>query len=107
MWALALTKLDVLTGVNPLRICYAYQIGGRRYEEMPAGRAALEKARPIYEELPGWNEDIGGARSLTELPVNARRYLDRIAMLGGVKLAMVGVGAAREAIIVLDNPFLS
>ncbi|HUY18199.1 MAG TPA: adenylosuccinate synthase [Candidatus Binataceae bacterium] len=107
MWGLALTKLDVLTGVNPLRIGYAYQIGSRQYDEMPAGRTALEKARPLYEELPGWNEDISGARSLADLPVNARRYLDRIVQLGGVKLAMVGVGAGREAIIVLDNPFLT
>ncbi len=107
MWGLALTKLDVLTGVNPLRICYAYQIGGRRYDEMPAGRVALEKVRPLYEELPGWEQDISAARSLADLPGNARRYLDRITELGGAKLAMVGVGAGREAIIVLENPFLS
>jgi adenylosuccinate synthase len=107
MWGLALTKLDVLTGVNPLRICYAYQAGGRRYDEMPAGRAALEKVRPLYEELPGWDQDISGVRSLADLPENARRYLDRIAELGGTKLSMVGVGAGREAIIVLENPFLS
>jgi len=107
MWGLALTKLDVLTGVNPLRICYAYQAGGRRYDEMPPGRAALEKVRPLYEELPGWDQDISGARSLADLPENARRYLDRIVELGGTKLSMVGVGAGREAIIVLENPFLS
>jgi adenylosuccinate synthase len=105
MWGLALTKLDVLTGVNPLRICTAYQIGGRRYDEMPAGRTALEKVRPVYEELPGWDQDLSGARALADLPENARRYLDRIVELGGVKLAMVGVGAAREAVIVLENPF--
>ncbi|MBF6568848.1 MAG: adenylosuccinate synthase [Candidatus Binataceae bacterium] len=107
MWGLALTKLDVLTGVNPLRICYAYQIGSKRYDEMPPSCLALDKVRPLYEELPGWDENLGEARSLAELPENARRYLDRIAQLSGVKLAMVGVGAAREAIIILENPFLN
>jgi adenylosuccinate synthase len=105
MWGLALTKLDVLTGVHPLRICTAYQIGGRRYHDMPPGRAALERVKPVYEELPGWDQDLSGARSLADLPENARRYLERIVELGGVKLSMVGVGAAREAVIVLENPF--
>jgi adenylosuccinate synthase len=107
MWGLALTKLDVLTGIDPLRICVAYQIGGKRHDEMPPGRGALERARPIYEELPGWDESLSGARALSDLPPNARRYLERVAELGGVRLAMVGVGAPREATIVLSNPFLA
>jgi adenylosuccinate synthase len=105
MWGLALTKLDVLTGIDPLRICVAYQFGAKRYDEMPAGRSVLERARPIYEELPGWRESLNGARTLGELPAAARRYLERIAELAGVPLAMVGVGASREATIVLNNPF--
>ncbi|MGH7907787.1 MAG: adenylosuccinate synthase [Candidatus Binataceae bacterium] len=105
IWGLALTKLDVLTGIDPIKICCAYDAGTSRYDEMPASRRLLERARPIYEEMPGWTEDISGARSIRDLPANARRYLERIAQLSGVKLAMVGVGASREAIIVLENPF--
>jgi adenylosuccinate synthase len=107
MWGLALTKLDVLTGIDPLRICVGYQIGSKRYTEMPAGRGLLERARPVYEELPGWREGLNGARGLGELPVSARRYAERVAELTGVRLSMVGVGAARDATIVLSNPFLA
>jgi adenylosuccinate synthase len=106
MWGLALTKLDVLTGIDPLRVCVAYQLGAKRYDEMPPGRATLQRVRPIYEEMPGWSESLSSARALDDLPPNARRYLDRIAELAGVRLAMVGVGAPREATIVLSNPFL-
>jgi adenylosuccinate synthase len=107
MWGLALTKLDVLTGIDPLRICVAYRIGADRHVEMPPGRGALERARPVYEEMPGWSESLGGARTLSDLPPNARRYLDRVAELAGVRLAMVGVGAPRESTIVISNPFLA
>jgi adenylosuccinate synthase len=106
MWGLALTKLDVLTGIDPLRVCIAYQLGAKRYGEMPPGRATLQRVRPIYEEMPGWSESLSSARALNDLPPNARRYLDRIAELAGVRLAMVGVGPPREATIVLSNPFL-
>ena len=106
MWGLALTKLDVLTGIDPLRVCVAYQLGKERHAEMPPGRAALERVRPVYEEMPGWRESLSGARALDDLPLNARRYLERVAELAGVPLAMVGVGAPREATIVLRNPFL-
>ena len=105
MWGLALTKLDVLTGVDPLRLCVAYESKGARLADIPAQRHLLGKVKPVFEELPGWTEDITGARSLNGLPTNARRYLDRIAELCGIPLAMIGVGAAREAIIVLRNPF--
>ncbi len=107
MWGLALTKLDVLTGIDPLRVCVAYQLGAKRYDEMPPGRGTLQRARPVYEEMPGWSESLSGARALSDLPLNARRYLERIEELAGVRLVMVGVGAAREATIVLSNPFLA
>jgi adenylosuccinate synthase len=107
MWGLALTKLDVLTGIDPLRVCVAYQLGAKRYDKMPPGRGTLERARPVYEEMPGWRESLSGARALNDLPPNARRYLERIAELAGVRLAMVGVGAPREATIVISNPFLA
>jgi adenylosuccinate synthase len=107
MWGLALTKLDVLRGIDPVRICVAYRARGKRLDEVPSNRRLLERVRPVYEELPGWHEEISGARSLGDLPANARRYLERIREVAGVRLAMVGVGAAREATIVLENPFVA
>jgi adenylosuccinate synthase len=104
-WGLALTKLDVLTGIDPLRICVAYERRGKRYEEMPPGRTALERIRPVYEDFPGWQESPQGARSMNDLPPAARRYLERITQLTGVPLAMIGTGAAREATIMISNPF--
>ncbi len=105
MWGLALTKLDVLTGIDPIRICVAYRYKGRQYDTMPPGRHAMESAKPIFEEMPGWKEPIGGARSMAELPANARRYVERIGELARVPIAIVSVGADREATIVLSNPF--
>jgi adenylosuccinate synthase len=107
MWGLALTKLDVLTGIDPLRICTAYEIRGKRYQEIPPERHLLERVKPVYEELPGWTENIVTARALDQLPANARHYLERVSALCNVRLAMVGVGAARDATIVLQNPFES
>ena len=106
LWGLALTKLDVLTGIDPLKICVGYDLRGQRYSEIPPGRHLLEKVKPVYEEMPGWREDITQARTLAELPAAARGYLERISRLSGVKLAMVGVGAAREATIAIQNPFV-
>jgi adenylosuccinate synthase len=105
MWGLALTKLDVLTGIDPVRICVAYELRGKRFVEIPPSRRLLELVKPVYEELPGWDDDLSAARSLDDLPSNARRYLERLRELSGVRLAMIGVGAARDATIVLENPF--
>ncbi|MGO9605503.1 MAG: adenylosuccinate synthase [Candidatus Binataceae bacterium] len=105
MWALAVTKLDVLTGIDPLKVCVAYQYKGKRYETMPPGRHSMETAKPIFEEMPGWMEPLGDARSMHQLPANARRYIERIGELAGVPIAIVGVGADRAATIVLTNPF--
>jgi len=107
MWGLALTKLDVLTGVHPLRIAAAYKVRGKLFTHVPPDHHLLDRVKPVYEELPGWSEDLSRARTLAELPVNARRYLDRIVELCGVRLAMIGVGADRTATIVLENPFLA
>jgi adenylosuccinate synthase len=107
LWGLAVTKLDVLAGIDPIQICVAYQVGSDRFDEMPPGRRMLERVKPVYEELPGWRERISDVRSMAELPANARRYLERLAELSGVRLAMVGVGADRASTIVLANPFHS
>jgi adenylosuccinate synthase len=98
---LAVTKLDVLTGVDPLKVCIAYELGGRRLEFPPATQRAWEGLTPVYEELPGWPEPLGGARALADLPANARRYLERLTALVGAPLALVSVGAQRDQTIQL------
>ncbi len=105
MWALALTKLDVLTGIDPIKICVGYVVKGKRYDDMPPSHRMLINAKPIFEEMPGWNESPAGARSLAELPSSVRRYVERIGELVGVPIAMIGVGKEREATIVVSNPF--
>jgi adenylosuccinate synthase len=105
IWGLALTKLDVLTGIDPVKICVAYQLRGKRYEELPPSRQMLAKVKPVYESMAGWKEDISEARSLSDLPHNARRYVERLQQLCTVRLAIISVGAARDATIVLENPF--
>ncbi len=105
LWGLAITKLDVLTGIDPIRICVGYQYKGQRYDTVPAGRRTIEKVKPIYEELPGWSESLDDVRTFAGLPAETRRYVERIGELVDVPIAMVGVGADRAATIVLRNPF--
>jgi adenylosuccinate synthase len=93
---LVVTKLDVLSGLEKLPICVAYQIDGLRVEEMPMTQTAFHHATPVYEELDGWWEDISKARRFEELPVNAQRYVERIEELCGTRVSVVGVGPGRE-----------
>jgi adenylosuccinate synthase len=102
---LAVTKLDVLRGFDTIRICVAYRSGSETIDHVPASGARLARVEPMYEELPGWTEEIAGARRLEDLPANARRYLDRLAVLTGVPVRMVSVGARREETIVVTDPF--
>ncbi len=102
---LAVTKLDVLTGLDPLRICTAYDLDGQEIHHVPASLETLARCRPVYEEWPGWTEDIEGARTWEDLPAAARNYLGRIAELAGAPLALVSVGPGRESTIELSDPF--
>ncbi|MDY6989626.1 MAG: adenylosuccinate synthase [Thermodesulfobacteriota bacterium] len=102
---LAITKLDVLSGLDTLKICTAYQHGGDRLEEFPGALEVLAKCDPLYEEMPGWSEDISGAQSQDDLPKNAKAYLKRIEELTETPIQIVSVGAGREATIVVENPF--
>ncbi len=98
--ALAITKLDVLTGLDPLRIAVRYRgTEGAVFDEFPYHQSILHTATADYEELPGWSEDISGARSLDELPPEARNYLEAIADRTGVPITLVGVGPGREQVI--------
>ena len=81
------TKLDVLTGLDTVPICVAYDIDGVRHDEMPVNQTDIHHARPIYEEMPGWWEDISHARSLSDLPANARAYLRRVEELSGSRIS--------------------
>jgi adenylosuccinate synthase len=101
---LAITKLDVLAGLDPLRIAVAYRSAGEVIDRVPASAAKLAAAEPVYEELPGF-EVLPRAERLSDLPSNARRYLDRLAELTGVAVQIVSVGAGREETIVVDDPF--
>lgn len=96
---IALTKLDVLTGIDPIRICVAYEAGGERFDTFPASLSVLRALSPVYEEMPGWTESLRGARSLADLPAAARRYVDRLEGLVGAPMVMISVGAGREETI--------
>lgn len=102
---LCITKLDVLTGIPTLKICRGYSYKGREINEFPASLNFLSECEPVYEELPGWKEDLGGARRLDDLPKEARNYLERLSALSGVPVAMVGVGTRREQTIVCKDVF--
>ncbi len=93
---LSLNSIDVLTGIETLKICVAYEHRGKRIEEFPASLKVLSECKPIYEELPGWTEDITGVKSLDELPDNARHYIERVSQLTGIPLSIFSVGPDRS-----------
>jgi len=106
MSGLALTKLDVLTGFETIRICTAYEFEGRRLYDFPASTAVLRGLQPVYEDFPGWQEPLRQARSLADLPANARAYIRRLEEVTGAPMIMVSVGAGRNETILLRNPFV-
>ena len=97
---ICLTKLDVLSGYDTVPVCVAYEVDGARTEEMPLDQAFFARAVPVYEELPGWSEDISGCRSFDELPEAARAYVDRLEEVSRCRIQSIGVGPGREATIV-------
>ncbi len=102
---LAITKLDVLGGLESLNICTAYQYEGETLNDFPASLNVLSRCEPVSETLPGWAEDISGMRRTADFPENTRNYLRRIEELVGIPIQIVSVGPAREETIVLNNPF--
>ena len=93
--------LDVLSGLPELKLCTAYEIDGERTVYFPSDAFRLERCKPIYETIPGWKDDITAARKLTDLPADARRYIDRIAELAGLKVSVVSVGPDRAQTIIV------
>ena len=96
---LAITKLDVLGGLDTIKVCTAYDCDGVRYTTVPEHQKAFLAAKPVFEEVPGWHEDISGCRSFDELPKAARDYIDLIEQLSGVRVSLVAVGPDREQTI--------
>jgi adenylosuccinate synthase len=102
---LAMTKLDVLTGFDKVRIAVGYEIDGKIVDEMPSDPDLLERATAVYEDLPGWPEKVDHLRTWDDLPPNARAYVKRVEELVGVKVIGVSVGADRGETILRENPF--
>ncbi len=95
-----LTKLDVLTGLKEIPVCVAYEVDGKRFDEMPVSQSDFHHAKPIYENFPGWSEDISVCRTFDELPKNAQDYVLMLERISGARISAIGVGPARDAIIV-------
>ncbi|MSX13361.1 MAG: adenylosuccinate synthase, partial [Actinobacteria bacterium] len=98
-----LTKLDVLTGFDQIPVCVAYDVDGTRYEELPMTQTGFHHAKPIYENMPGWTEDISGAREVSDLPINARNYVKFLEDISGTRISAIGVGQDRDATIAIND----
>jgi adenylosuccinate synthase len=97
--SIMLNKLDILSGIDPIRMCVAYEVAGRRVEAWPSSATVLADATPIYEEFAGWSEPINAVRSLGDLPENARRYVTALEAQAGVPIVLVSVGPERTQTI--------
>jgi len=95
-----LTKLDVLTGLETIPVCVAYEVDGVRVDEVPVSQSDFHHAKPIYENFPGWSEDITGVRRFEDLPKNAQDYVLAVESMSGSRISAIGVGPGREAIVV-------
>lgn len=98
-----LTKLDVLTGLDEIPVCVAYEVDGVRFDEMPVNQSDFHHATPVYETFPGWTEDISSARAFGDLPANAQNYVRAIEKMSGARFSAIGVGPARDEIIAIHD----
>ena len=98
-----LTKLDVLTGWEKIPVCVAYDVDGARVEELPASQSDFHHAKPIYEYLPGWSENISKAKSINDLPKNAKAYVEFLEKISGAPISAIGVGPGRDETIVVRD----
>jgi adenylosuccinate synthase len=103
--SIALTKLDVLTGLGELRLCTGYRLDGREIDAIPPLSDDFGRVEPVYESVPGWTEDITNARSVTDLPANARAYVKRLEELVGVPVGILSTGPGRDQTMMLSEPF--
>ncbi len=102
---IALTKLDVLTGLPAIRVCTAYRSGQKLLHHFPASLKVMESVEPVWEEFEGWQEPVSGARSVADLPLNARRYMQRLEELMDTEIVIASVGPDRDQTILIKNPF--
>mgnify|MGYP001809608105 FL=1 len=102
---IALTKLDVLSDFEAIKVCTGYTFEGQELETLPAKLETFENCEPVYEELPGWKVDITGVRSYDQLPENAKKYVKRLEELAGCPIVMVSVGPRRDQTMMIKNPF--
>lgn len=100
---LVITKIDVLSGLKEIPVCTAYEIDGKRFDYMSASLEDIKKAKPIYEKMPGWNEDITKIRHFEDLPQNCKNYIRKIEEVTKIKVAMISVGPQREDTIYIYN----
>ena len=98
-----LTKLDVLTGWEKIPVCVAYEVDGKRVEEVPASQSDFHHAKPIYEYLDGWKEDISKCKKFEELPTNAQKYVKYLEKISGASMSAIGVGPGRDQTIVVKD----
>ena len=100
---LFITKLDVLTGLEKIPVCVAYEVDGVRFDEVPMTQTDFHHAKPVYEYFDGWNENISDAKSLADLPENARKYVHKLEELSGCRISAIGVGPDRDQTIVVRD----
>ena len=98
-----LTKLDVLSGWGKIPVCVGYRIDGGTTDELPLSQSDFHNAEPIYELLPGWQEDISDVRDFNDLPANAQSYVEFLEQVSGTLISAIGVGPDRDATIVLHD----
>ncbi|MBW1972204.1 MAG: adenylosuccinate synthase [Deltaproteobacteria bacterium] len=104
--SLAITKMDVLNDIDPIKICTGYRLEDKIITEVPADIGILSKCEPIYEDLPGWKGPISDIRSFSDLPENAKRFIERVEELCGIEVFIISVGSEREESIIKANPFI-
>ncbi len=102
---LVITKLDVLDGLESLKICTRYECNGETIDDFPANLKILVACKPVFETFPGWSENISGIRKVGDLPKNARNYLDRIEELLETPIDIISVGPGRDETIIVSHPF--
>ena len=100
---IVLTKLDVLTGLQEIPICVAYDVNGERHDDMPTDQAEFAVAKPIYETMPGWTEDISQVHDFNDLPQTCQDYVKRLEELSGCRISVIGTGPQRDHIIQINS----
>ncbi len=105
--SLALTKLDVLDGIDPIKICTGYKVGGRVIREFPVSKEVLGNSTPVYIKMPGWKDKTKGIQEFKKLPVNARKYISKLEKLVKAKMSLISMGRSREETIILDKELLT